>query len=45
MIQSRGSLGSGFIDFNPTRRFPSSFLGFLLGSQVGSRFPFTSPSL
>jgi hypothetical protein len=43
--QSRRSLGSGFIDFNPVGRFPRGLLGFLLGSQISSRFPFTGLSL
>jgi hypothetical protein len=43
--RSRRSLGSGFIDFYPTQRFPCGLLGFLLGSWVSTCFAFTDLSL
>jgi hypothetical protein len=39
------SLGCEFINFDPTNGFPCGFLGFFLGSRVGSGFSLASPSL
>jgi hypothetical protein len=45
MSRSRRNLGCWFIDLNSAGRFPDGLFGFLLGSRVGSHFPFTRPSL